>query len=63
MTRRRNIPSQVDWRKLAPKQNRACDICKVADIPSGVDWPYWDDDKPVHFSCACKRMQSELLAK
>ncbi len=31
---------------------RCCGICGVADIPYGVEWPYWSEGRPIHAHCA-----------
>lgn len=30
---------------------RTCGICGAANIPRGVNWPWWTDGKPVHLLC------------
>jgi hypothetical protein len=33
-------------------QRRTCGVCDRKNIPVGVDWPWWRDEKPVHLPCS-----------
>lgn len=57
------MEEQGAW-KPRPRQ---CGVCGVANIPFGVDWPWWEGGRPVHPQCIglrfIKQMQAALEKK
>jgi hypothetical protein len=39
---------------------RTCGICKITDIPRGVDWPWWRKGEPAHATCYAKSVDDVL---
>lgn len=37
--------------RQSDKEERACGVCGIHNIPRGIDWPYWQDGRPVHAGC------------